>query len=215
MAAGTETCPPPVLMIIVLALSREIQAKKVLPHLDFMSCSPRQPRIISGSPGGEGEGERNPGQASQRRKQPNLISNNPTWHFPPKKEEKLYFLPLFPPTLPSDSKRVEMQQPFFFSSAGFQREKKYIIEIWGGKGGEGTRVAGIQTKASNPPLPISFRAHPGGNWKCCSQRQSYLGGKGKGENVVCGERGKRISSIGCSTCMYRIYLLYKENYEHN
>ncbi len=37
MAAGTETCPPPVLMIIVLALSRELQAKKVLLHI-LISC---------------------------------------------------------------------------------------------------------------------------------------------------------------------------------
>ncbi len=95
MAAGTEIWPHPVL-IIVLALSMEIQAKKVLPYLDFMSCSRRQPRIISGPPGGEREGERNPGQASQRRKQPNLISNNPTWHFPQKKRKNCIFCPYSP-----------------------------------------------------------------------------------------------------------------------
>ncbi len=134
-----------------------------------------------------------------------------------KKREKLYFLPLFPPTLLSDSKRVEMQQPFFFSSAGFQREKKYIIEIWGGKGKGGWRVS--RRKHPTPP-PNFFLGAPRGQLEMLQPTTKLFGGEGGRERgdgtVVCGgDRGKRILSIGCSTCMYRIYLLYKENYENN
>ncbi len=78
-------------------------------------------------------------------------------------------------------------------------------------------MAGIQTKASNPPSQFLSGRTPGAIGNAAANDKVIWGeGGGKGGTVVCGgERGKRILSIGCSTCMYRIYLLYKENCEKN